>query len=152
MKKIPVKISKNRTRNLMADRSHRTNTVIGKVINVIRKNICILFQNLYSSIITVDNFKRAEFFHLLKYIINANTWNLKRWTTGNIIDSNDTWVFTIFENWFEYRAAKNTAISPDFLVWKFCGNSHSLLDLQTLTAFVYLVFLGSSEATTGGVL
>ena len=39
--------------------------------------------------ITVGSFTCAEFLYFLKYIINTNTWKLKRSPIGDIIDHND---------------------------------------------------------------
>lgn len=43
-------------------------------------------------------------FYFVKYIIKANTSKLKRWPIGNIINSNEAWMFTVFESWFQYRS------------------------------------------------
>ena len=60
--------------------------------NAVRNNICILFYNLYRNVLLWVALRVWILFYFLKYLINTNTWKLKRSLIGDIIDSNDTWI------------------------------------------------------------
>ena len=68
-------------------------TKIERVLDVVMKNIGILFWIIYRNVITLSRFAHAYLFYFLKCmkIESTNTWTLKRPSFGGIIDSIDVW-------------------------------------------------------------
>ena len=80
-------------------------TIIEKVNNLVRKKYLHFVLKSLQEPRNLGSFRRAEFFISLKTLstlTNGND-NLKDRRIGDITDSNDTWMFTIFENWFHHR-------------------------------------------------